>query len=119
MAYHKFINSYHKNRAVSAFERAYVEVLNETFDETNSELLEKKMALVSEGIEKLPKKCKEAFLLSKKEGLTNMEIAEYMNISIKTVEGHLTKSYILLRESVGDKIKQLLFLLFNTITSKE
>lgn len=112
IAYHKFINQYHKNRTISALERAYVEALDQTFNDSNSELLEQKIALVFEGISNLPKKCKEIFLLSKKEGLTNIEISEYMNISIKTVEGHLTKAYCLLRERVGDQIKFILLLVF-------
>ena len=112
ITYHKFINQYHKHRAISSLERAYMETLNQTFEDNNTELLDRKIALVAEGISNLPKKCKEAFVLSKKEGLTNLEIAEYMNVSTKTVEGHLTKAYNLLRERVGTKIKHLLFLLF-------
>ncbi|MBJ6369394.1 RNA polymerase sigma factor [Snuella sedimenti] len=114
ITYHKFINQYHKHRALSTLECAYMEVLNQTFEENNSELLERKIALVAEGIDNLPKKCKEAFILSKKEGLTNLEIAEYMNISIKTVEGHLTKAYNLLRERVGSQLKSILFLIFGS-----
>ncbi len=112
MTYHKFINQYHRHRAISSLERAYMETLDQAFDDSNAELLERKIALVAEGIDKLPTKCKEAFLLSKKEGLINVEIAEYMNISIKTVEGHLTKAYSFLREYVGSQLNLILFLLF-------
>jgi RNA polymerase sigma-70 factor (ECF subfamily) len=41
----------------------------------------------------LPKKCKEIFILSKKNGLTNIEIAEYLGISIKTVENQITLAF--------------------------
>jgi DNA-directed RNA polymerase specialized sigma24 family protein len=34
---------------------------------------------VKKEIEKLPPKCKQTFLLSKEEGLTNLEISEYLN----------------------------------------
>jgi RNA polymerase sigma-70 factor (ECF subfamily) len=34
--------------------------------------------------QKLPPKCKQIFLLSKEEGLTNIEIAEYLNLSTQT-----------------------------------
>jgi len=67
--------------------------------------------LVMQGIEMLPPKCKQTFLLSKKDGLTNMEIAEYLNVSIKTVEGQLTKAYHILRKQVGRKIKSIFFML--------
>ncbi len=118
IAYHKFVNQYHKNKAITLLEHAYIEAVNQTFDDSNAELLERKIALVSEGINTLPKKCKEAFILSKKEGLTNTEIAQYMDISIKTVEGHLTKAYFLLKESIGDKIKHILFMLFGKVKKR-
>ncbi|MCR8668709.1 sigma-70 family RNA polymerase sigma factor [Aestuariibaculum sp. M13] len=112
IAYHKFINNYHKNKAISALEKKYMNELERIFEDKNDKLLKEKVLLIEKGIHKLPKKCKETFILSKKEGLTNQEIAEYLNISLKTVEGHLTKAYNILRKCTGDKIKQLLFLLF-------
>ncbi len=111
--YNEFINQYHKIKAVSVLERSYVEALNEVVEDNDDKLLESKIAIVTKGITHLPPKCKETFLLSKKDGLTNIEIAEYMNISIKTVEGHLTKAYNLLRNSISDQLKGLFFLLFN------
>lgn len=110
--YNEFITQYNKLRATSKLELAYIEALNEVVDDNNAEILERKIALVSKGINKLPKKCKMTFLLSKKDGLTNIEIAEFLNISTKTVEGQLTKAYKLLRECVGDELKEILFLLF-------
>lgn len=112
--YNEFINQYHRIRAISALEKVYVDALDETIDDINSEILERKVLLVTEGIKNLPKKCKETFLLSKKEGLTNIEIAEYLNVSIKTVEGQITKAYNLLRTNLGDQFKEFLFLLFGS-----
>tara|TARA_R110002073_G_scaffold255283_3_gene417857 strand:+ start:1504 stop:2187 length:684 start_codon:yes stop_codon:yes gene_type:complete len=109
--YNEFINQYHRTKAISLLERSYVEALNEVVDDNNDTLLERKIAIITKGITRLPPKCKETFLLSKKDGLTNIEIAEYMNISIKTVEGHLTKAYNLLRNSISDQLKGLFFLL--------
>jgi RNA polymerase sigma-70 factor (ECF subfamily) len=111
--YNEFINQYHKNRAVSALEKLYAEALEATVEEDNRELLDRKIALLTEGIKKLPRKCKETFLLSKKEGLTNIEIAEHLNISIKTVEGQITKAYNLLRKTLDKKVHGILILLFN------
>ena len=110
--YNEFINQYHKNRALSELEKVYTEALKETIDDDNTELLERKIALVTEGLKNLPRKCKETFLLSKKEGLTNIEIAEHLNISIKTVEGQITKAYNLLRKTASKKINGILFLIF-------
>lgn len=113
--YNEFINQYHKHRALSALERAYIQALDEVvFDTNNKDLTQRKIALLTKGIELLPPKCKETFLLSKKEGLTNIEIAEYLNVSIKTVEGQLTKAYKTLKNQIGEQLKSMLFLLFRT-----
>ena len=49
--------------------------------------------LIDRSINKLPKKCKEIFKLSKTEGLTNHEIATLLNISVKTVEAQITIAF--------------------------
>lgn len=47
----------------------------------------------------LPEKCREAFELSRFEGLTNKEVAGVMGVTVKTVEKHLSKAIKLLREA--------------------
>lgn len=56
-------------------------------------------------IDRLPEKCKLIFLMSKRDGLTNLEIAEEMNISVKTVKNQMTKAYGRLREALADGYK--------------
>ena len=51
-------------------------------------------------IETLPEKCQLVFKYSRDEGLTIPEIAKEMNISIKTVEAHLTRALKTLRGSL-------------------
>lgn len=110
--YNEFVNHYKKNQRITYFEKAYIETIESVMDHTDLNLLEKKNEIIFQGISSLPDKCAEVFILSKKEGLTNIEIAEYLNLSLKTVEGHLTKAYSILREQLGAKIKSFLFLLF-------
>ncbi|PQB09077.1 RNA polymerase sigma-70 factor [Polaribacter filamentus] len=114
--YNEFINQYHKHRAFSILEKKYIEALDEVVSEIdNKNLLEQKIALLNRGIDLLPPKCKETFLLSKKEGLTNIEISEYLNVSIKTVEAQLTKAYKVLKNKIGKQLKSMLFLLFGKV----
>ena len=91
--YNEFVNQYHRKQSISVLEKVFVEALSEVKNEDYQELLSKRTALIVNEIENLPRKCKRTFLLSKKEGLTNTEIAEYLNISIKTVEYHIAKAY--------------------------
>lgn len=55
---------------------------------------------INEAIELLPEKCKLTFQLSRFENLSYKEIAETMNVSVKTVENQMGKALALLRKSV-------------------
>jgi RNA polymerase sigma-70 factor (family 1) len=48
-------------------------------------------------VEELPEKCRLVFSYSRLQHMTNTEIAQKMNISEKTVEGHLTKGLKVIR----------------------
>ncbi len=63
-------------------------------------------------IDNLPEKCREIFLLSKRDGLSNKEIASKMNISVKTVENQMTKAFSRLRESLDNRAGKVFFLPF-------
>ena len=58
--------------------------------------------VVYQSIDKLPEACRRIFLLSKRDGLGNQEIADELGISIKTVKNQLTKAYARLREDLSD-----------------
>ena len=67
--------------------------------------LEKEIEL---GINSLPEKCRMVFEMSRLEGLKYSEIAEKMNISVKTVEAQMSKALSVLREH----LKEFLSLIF-------
>jgi RNA polymerase sigma-70 factor (family 1) len=50
----------------------------------------------------LPQKCREAFLLSREENLSNKDISVDMNISVSTVEKHIGKALRILRHNLRD-----------------
>ncbi|MDE7473043.1 MAG: sigma-70 family RNA polymerase sigma factor [Muribaculaceae bacterium] len=59
-------------------------------------------ARIWKAIDNLPEKCREVFLMSKRDGLSNEEIAEELGISIKTVKNQMTKAFGRLREALSD-----------------
>jgi RNA polymerase sigma-70 factor (ECF subfamily) len=56
---------------------------------------------IDQAIQNLPEKCRITFLLSRQEEMSYAEIAEHMNISIKTVENQIGKALKLLRLAVA------------------
>jgi RNA polymerase sigma-70 factor (ECF subfamily) len=113
--YNACINQYKKNQALTALEKKYVEVLNQIVDTNDEDTLDKLKLKVKQAIENLPPKCKEIFILSKTDGLTNMEISEYLNVSVKTIERHITIAFTKIRSEVGSKSDLILYLLFGEI----
>lgn len=57
---------------------------------------------VETSLQGLPERCREIFLLSRKEQLSIAEIAEQLGISRRTVENQLTRALQHLRHSLGD-----------------
>lgn len=62
-------------------------------------------------IQKLPEKCREVFELNRFEGKKYAEIAEHLNISIKTVESQMSKALKVLKTELKDYIYLFLLLL--------
>ena len=57
--------------------------------------------ILNEATEKLPPRCREIFLLSRKHGYTNEKIAAELNISPKTVENQMTIALRKMRKQFG------------------
>ncbi|MFL9832022.1 RNA polymerase sigma-70 factor [Flavobacterium sp. ST-87] len=114
--YNEFIDQYRSQKTVYPLEKKYIDALNEIVENEEDHSLERVISLVKKEIQNLPPKCREIFLLSKEEGLTNIEIAEYKNLSIKSVEAHITKAFSILRNSLGEKANIYLFLMFRKLS---
>ncbi len=111
--YNGFLNYYRNKRRFTRFEYEEMIAIHDVVNNEDDEILKKHLILIKREIEKLPPKCKHVFLLSKQEGLTNVEIAKFLNISKKTVENHITKAFNLLSKSVESEVSIFYFLLFN------
>lgn len=66
---------------------------------------------ISSLIKMLPPQCQKVFILSRMYGLKNREIAEQLNISIKTVEKHISKALFELKTHLLEQGLISLFLL--------
>lgn len=110
--YNEFINQYKHKQALSVLEKKYSESIDRVVRNTNEPDITRTIDIVNAEIEKLPQKCQQIFNLSKKEGLSNIEISEYLGISIKTVETQITKAFKTLRTKLKNKVNPILFLLF-------
>lgn len=67
--------------------------------------------ILDAAIDQLAPKCKEIFLLSKREELSNKEIAERLDISVKTVENQMTIALRKLRDYLLP-YREKIFILF-------
>ena len=111
--YNEFIDQYRKEIAVTKLEKKYIEGLDTAIEIKDASETNRLMTLVQNEIEQLPPKCKETFLLSKQDGLTYVEIAEYQNVSVNTVEKQMVKAFSILRKKMKEKMMSFIFLLFD------
>ncbi len=65
---------------------------------------------INEAIDLLPEQCRKVFLLSRKEGLKNRQIAQKLKLSEKTVESHISKALRDVRSFLSKHYPELLCL---------
>ncbi|NVO04140.1 MAG: RNA polymerase sigma-70 factor [Bacteroidetes bacterium] len=67
---------------------------------------------IKTAIDELPEKCREVFLLSRYENLKYQEIANQLNISIKTVETQMSKALQHMRVRLAEYLPAIIIYLF-------
>lgn len=70
---------------------------------TQEELIEREQqqAWLRDAVMSLPIRCRQVYLLSRMQGMTYAQIASHCDISVKTVEKHMTKALAALCSRVG------------------
>lgn len=58
---------------------------------------------IRSAIDELPDQCRRVFVLSRKFGMKNREIAEFLEISLKVVEKHVSRALVILRDRLTKK----------------
>jgi RNA polymerase sigma-70 factor, ECF subfamily len=87
----------------------YVAPVGESTDFLELEELKEKIAIA---MDKIPEKCREIFELNRFEGKRYKEIADELNLSLKTVENQMGKALKIMREELGEYLPAVLLFLF-------
>jgi len=82
--------------------------LNQYVEDPNRMEEEELRVQIDNAIESLPEKTREVFILSRFEELKYKEIAERLDISVKTVENQMGRALRMLREKLGEFLMILL-----------
>ena len=92
----------------------FTSVKNKCIDYLRRRLMEQEAAVKMQeefDLDTLPERCREIFVMSKIKGKKQKEIAEELNVSVKTIESQMTIAYKKLREELKNHLPLLLFLL--------
>lgn len=109
--YNRCLNEVKRSRRNHVGDEGLLEVhsnLHEVGEVLQYNDLEKR---VQSAVNQLPEKCAEVFKLSRFQELSYREISEQLNISVKTVENHMTKALRVMREELKDYLPWIIFTL--------
>jgi RNA polymerase sigma-70 factor (ECF subfamily) len=79
------------NNTINSVDNPYSDVLVHEIERT-----------INESVEQLPEQCKTIFMMSRFEGMPNKEIAEKMQISVRTVETQIYRALKILKAQLKD-----------------
>lgn len=112
-----------KNMLLNEYEHQTVQFIYQEYvkanviDEDRSTEKEVEKNLLEEYIDKLaeelPPKRREIFILSKKDGLSNKEIAQQLQIAESTIETQLSKAFAFMRSQIQKHYELVLIILFS------
>lgn len=113
--FNSYIYTVVRNKSISQFRALHIEnqsidnIAIDIFAHTNitpeDELIsQEEISEINLAINSLPNKCKIAFKLVKENHFKYKEAAEILNISVKTLEAHLTTAMKKIREKLKDSI---------------
>jgi RNA polymerase sigma-70 factor (ECF subfamily) len=94
------LNMLKKETVREMHHRSYSEQLDTSYNYDQGVEQTDKEHKLYQAIEKLPEKCTQVFVMSRIEGIKNPEIAIKLEISVRTVETHISNALKSLRESL-------------------
>ncbi|RAJ75038.1 RNA polymerase sigma-70 factor (ECF subfamily) [Chitinophaga dinghuensis] len=107
-----------RNAAISQWRKAAVRSEKETAyglsreSATQAADVRELEKLYHQALDRLPERCREVFILSRHQQMKYAEIAEAMNISVKTVENQMGKALKILHQELKEYLPLLIIFLF-------
>ncbi len=98
---YRISNAIRNLKQTSRIDRVFSLLPTETAPDSLMEL-EETAAAINDSVDRLPEKCRQIYILSREDQLSNKEIAHQMNISIRTVEAHLYKALKAIKSTIGE-----------------
>lgn len=97
VVHNKLMDNYRqKKRMDEKLLSYYTEAINKVVTSDES-YIEERIKQLDKCMNELPKRCRKVFYEKKINGLRTKQIAANMDISIKTIEGHVTRAFKLLK----------------------
>ena len=119
-AVHNRCLNHFRHQKVKQQHQTHEMAVADAYSETTSGRLEfnELKTRVDLGMQQLPPACREVFRLSRMEQLSYKEIADFLNISVKTVENQMGKALKIMRSELSDfLVLGLIFTSMNSFTN--
>jgi RNA polymerase sigma-70 factor, ECF subfamily len=114
MVHNRCLNRLRDARIRDQYKMRQAQVLENSFESAGAQVAEQEVnERLRRALTALPPQCRQVFELSRFEELKYREIADHLNISIKTVEAQMGKALRVLREHFADYLMTFLFVLLN------
>jgi RNA polymerase sigma-70 factor (ECF subfamily) len=116
--YHDCLNYIRRQKIHLKYQTQTVYTTVNRIDNTDGKIKLSELELhLDKALDKLPEKCRAIFHLSRFEYLKYQEIADQLEISIKTVETHMVKALRILRKEMKEFLPLIAVMLFNMFRS--
>ncbi len=100
ITHNNYIDTYRKQKhKESFFDEIKERALRDRINDDDDEIIAQRILKLKDVIETLPDKCKEILQMNKFQGLKYTEIADLLDISVKTVESHMNTAFKKIRKA--------------------
>ena len=111
LRHEKVKEKYKAEKVLQKQDQVYAEALAAL--DTSTVTFQEIETIIEKTLSELPPRCREVFILSRMEGKKNKEVAEALDISVKSVEAQVTKALKVLKISLKDYLPLVAWLLLN------